>query len=96
MPLWKRSTARAAADRRQGMGTATSRARLGRWPSLIRTQATRDQSWPPQGGPFSGATIAWSYPERLHGRALTRVAVVRHAISVLLDDLEGSTTVEVQ
>jgi hypothetical protein len=44
----------------------------------------------------SGATVAWSYPEHLHGRALTRVAVVRHAISVLLDDLEGSTTVEVQ
>jgi hypothetical protein len=42
------------------------------------------------------AIVAWSYPEHLHGRALTRVAVVRHAISVLLDDLEGSTTVEVQ
>lgn len=55
-----------------------------------------DLSWPPRGGPFSGATIAWSYPEHLHGRALTRVAVIRHAISVLLDDLEGSTTVEVE
>jgi|HubBroStandDraft_3_1064219.scaffolds.fasta_scaffold145018_2 hypothetical protein len=53
-----------------------------------------DPSWPPQGGPFSGATVTWSYPEHLHDRALTRVAVVRHAISVLLDDLEGSTTVE--
>jgi hypothetical protein len=48
------------------------------------------------GRPFSGAIVAWSYPEHLHGRALTRVAVVRHAISVLLDDLEDSTTVEVQ
>jgi hypothetical protein len=38
----------------------------------------------------------WSYPEALHGRALTRLAVVRHAISVLLDDLEGSTTFEAQ
>ena len=55
-----------------------------------------DPSWPPHGGPFSGATIAWSYPEHLHGRALTRVAVVRHAISVLLDELEGSTTVEME
>jgi hypothetical protein len=50
------------------------------------------------GGPpvASGATVAWSYPEHLHGRALTRVAVLRHAISVLLDDLEGSTTIEAQ
>jgi len=55
-----------------------------------------DPSWPPRGGPFSGATVTWSYPEHLHERALTRVAVVRHAISVLLDDLEGSTTVEAQ
>ena len=55
-----------------------------------------DPSWPSRGGPFSGATIAWSYPEHLHGRALTRVAVVRHAISVLLDELEGSATNEVQ
>jgi len=55
-----------------------------------------DPSWPPRGGPFSGATVAWSYPEHLHGRALTRVAVLRHAISVLLDDLEGSTTIEAQ
>ncbi len=46
--------------------------------------------------PFSGATIEWSYPEPLHARALDRIAVVRHAISVLLDDLEGSTTVELQ
>jgi hypothetical protein len=53
-------------------------------------------AWPPQGGPFSGATIEWSYPEHLHGRALNRVAVVRHAILVLLDDLEGGTTVDVQ
>lgn len=51
-----------------------------------------DTSWRPQGGPFSGAAIDWSYPEYLHHRALTRVTVVRHAISVLLDDLEGSTT----
>lgn len=55
-----------------------------------------DPSWPPDGGPFSGATITWSYPGQLHERALTRQAVVRHAISVLLDDLEGSTTVEAQ
>lgn len=53
-------------------------------------------SWPPAGGPFSGATIDWSYPGHLHGRALTRTAVVRHAISVLLDDLDGSTTVDAQ
>jgi hypothetical protein len=51
---------------------------------------------PPKGQPFQGATIEWSYPEALHGRALTRLAVVRHAISVLLDDLEGSTTIEAQ
>jgi hypothetical protein len=56
----------------------------------------RDPSWPPQGGPFTGATVDWSYPEHLHERALTRIAAVRHAISVLLDDLEGSTTVELQ
>jgi hypothetical protein len=53
-----------------------------------------DPSWPPSGGPFNGATIEWSYPDHLHERALTRRAVVRHAISVLLDDLEGSTTVD--
>jgi hypothetical protein len=53
-----------------------------------------DPSFPAHGGPFSGATIEWSYPEPLHNRALTRVAVIRHAISVLLDDLEGSTTVD--
>ena len=51
-------------------------------------------SYPPRGGPFTGATVDWSYPEHLHERALTRIAVVRHAISVLLDDLEGSTTVD--
>ena len=59
-------------------------------------RGAEDPSFPPQGGPFSGATIEWSYPEHLHGRALTRAAVIRHAISVLLDDLEGSTTVDVQ
>jgi hypothetical protein len=53
-----------------------------------------DPSGPPRGGPSNGATIDWSYPEHLHERALTRSAVVRHAISVLLDDLEGSTTVD--
>lgn len=53
-------------------------------------------SWPPAGGPFSGATIDWTYPGHLHGRALTRTAVVRHAFSVLLDDLDGSTTVDAQ
>ena len=56
--------------------------------------AAGDPSWPPRGGPFNGATIDWSYPEHLHERALTHRAVVRHAISVLLDDLEGSTTVD--
>lgn len=56
----------------------------------------RDPSWPPNGGPFSGATIEWSYPDHLHERALTRVAAVRHAISVLLDDLQGSTPVDAQ
>ena len=63
---------------------------------LFPSAGAGDPSWPPQDGAFSGATVAWSYPEQLHGRALTRVAVVRHAISVLLDDLEGSTTVEAQ
>jgi len=53
-----------------------------------------DPSFPPRGGPFSGATIDWSYPDHLHARALTRNTVVRHAISVLLDDLEGSTTID--
>lgn len=48
------------------------------------------------GGQFSGATIDWSYPGHLHGRALARTAVVRHAISVLLDDLDGSATVDAQ
>jgi hypothetical protein len=55
-----------------------------------------DPSFPPRGGPFSGATIEWSYPENLHGRALTHTTVIRHAISVLLDDLEGITTVDIQ
>jgi hypothetical protein len=36
------------------------------------------------------------YPENLHDRALTHVTVIRHAIGVLLDDLEGSTTIDVQ
>jgi hypothetical protein len=54
-----------------------------------------DPSGRPKGG-FSGATIEWSYPEHLHERALSRVAAVRHAISVLLDDLDGSTTVDVR
>jgi hypothetical protein len=53
-----------------------------------------DPSYPPHGGPFNGATIDWSYPEHLHERAMTRRAALRHAISVLLDDLEGSTTVD--
>jgi hypothetical protein len=52
-------------------------------------------SYPPRGGPFNGATIDWSYPEHLHARALDRIGVVRHAISVLLDDLDGSTTLDV-
>ena len=63
---------------------------------LFPGPGAQDPSWPPHGGPFSGATVTWSYPDHLHGRALTRNAAVRHAISVLLDDLEGSTTVEVQ
>lgn len=57
---------------------------------------TGDPPMSPERHPFQGATVEWSYPEQLHGRALNRVAVVRHAISVLLDDLEGSTTVEAQ
>jgi len=56
----------------------------------------RDPSWPPRGGPFTGATVDWSYPDHLHERALSRNAAVRHAISVLLDDLDGSTTVDLQ
>jgi hypothetical protein len=63
---------------------------------LFPRPGAEDPSWPLQDGPFSGATITWSYPEHLHERALSRVAAVRHAISVLLDDLEGSTTVDVQ
>ena len=55
-----------------------------------------EPSLPPRGSPFSGATIEWSYPESLHARALTHVTVIRHAIGELLDDLEGSTTVDVQ
>jgi hypothetical protein len=55
-----------------------------------------EPSFPPRGGPFSGATIEWGYPENLHDRPLTHVTVIRHAIGVLLDDLEGSTTVDVQ
>jgi hypothetical protein len=50
----------------------------------------------PKGWPFGGATVEWSYPDHLHERALTRAAVVRHAISVLLDELEGLTTVDTQ
>jgi hypothetical protein len=57
--------------------------------------ACPDDTWP-KGGPFGGATVEWSYPDQLHERALTRPAVVRHAISVLLDDLEGLTTVDAQ
>lgn len=63
---------------------------------LFPRSGADEQSWPPHGGPFAGATIGWSYPEHLHERALTRIAAVRHAISVLLDDLEGSTTVDTQ
>lgn len=63
---------------------------------LFPRLGAEDPSWPPHGAPFSGATIAWNYPEHLHERALTHVSAVRHAISVLLDDLEGLTTVEVQ
>jgi hypothetical protein len=55
-----------------------------------------DPSYPPRGGPFSGDTIEWSYPEHLHNRALDRVAVIRHAVSVLLDNLDGSATIDVQ
>jgi hypothetical protein len=61
---------------------------------LFPGPGTGDPSYPPHGGPFNGATIDWSYPEHLHDRALTRRAAVRHAISVLLDDLEGSTTID--
>lgn len=61
---------------------------------LFPRSGADDRSRRPDGGPFGGATIGWSYPEHLHERALTRTAAVRHAISVLLDDLEGSTTVD--
>jgi hypothetical protein len=63
---------------------------------LFPSAGAEDPSLAPKGHPFSGATIEWSYPEHLRGRALDRIAIVRHAISVLLDDLEGSTTVDVQ
>jgi len=61
---------------------------------LVPGPGADDPSFPPRGGPFGGATIDWSYPDHLHARALTRITVVRHAISVLLNDLEGSTTVD--
>jgi hypothetical protein len=63
---------------------------------LFLRPAAADLSFPPRGGPFTGATIDWSYPGHLHERALTRLAVLRHAISVLLDDLQGSTTIDAQ
>jgi hypothetical protein len=63
---------------------------------LFPRLAGPEPAWPPEGGPFSGATIEWSYPEHLHQRALNRNAVIRHAISVLLDDLDGSTTIDAQ
>ena len=65
----------------------------GRWYSPQRTYFP-DAA--PRGGPFSGATVEWSYPENLHDRALTRVSVIRHAIAALPEELEGSTIVDVQ
>ena len=35
-------------------------------------------------------------PENLHERALTPGTVIRHAIGVILDELQGNTTVDVQ
>jgi hypothetical protein len=61
---------------------------------LFLRSGAADPSFPPRGGPFTGATVDWSYPGHLHERALTRPVAVRHAISVLLDDLEGTTTVD--
>lgn len=37
-----------------------------------------------------------SYPEHLHERRLNNVAVAKHAILVLLDDLDGSATIDTQ
>lgn len=42
--------------------------------------------------PFSGATVDLAYPSALETRALDRVAVLRHAISTLLDALQGEMT----
>lgn len=63
---------------------------------LFPSAGVGDPPLPPKGHPFSGATIEWSYPENLHVRALTHATVIRHAISTLLDDLEGITTVDTQ
>jgi hypothetical protein len=63
---------------------------------LFPRSGAGDLSFPPRGGPFCGATIDWRYPDHLHERALTRLVAVRHAISVLLDDLQGTTTVDAQ
>lgn len=52
--------------------------------------------WPPGAGQFGGATIDWSYPQSLHGQALTHIVVVRHAISVLLDHMEGLTHMDAE
>jgi hypothetical protein len=41
---------------------------------------------------FSGATVSVAYPTVLESRALDRTAVLRHAISTLLDALDGSMT----
>src|SRR5258708_19531237 len=49
-------------------------------------------SWPPKGGPFSGATIEWSYPDHLHERALTRLPATPHPLSALPAYLQAITT----
>jgi hypothetical protein len=88
-----------ASDRRQGKsheGVPEGDPMIEVTVRLFPRPGGAEPSFPPRGGPFSGATVEWSYPEHLHGRALTRDRALRHAIGVLLDELEGSTTVDVQ
>lgn len=46
-----------------------------------------------KGHVFSGATVDLTYPSALEAKAVYRRGVLRHAISTLLDALEGSMTV---